>query len=102
MLTYSFSEANERIAERVVDDGRMVIGHVILPPGDELPTHETDLAAYFVVVRGEIEVVIDAGEALCPSGTILNLPAGTEMKVANSGETVAEFFVAKPKKEGPK
>ncbi len=97
--TFSYSTGDTAIRERILSQPErwnLLMAHVVLPPGDAVPTHPTDADSFFVVVRGTLTLKAGEGpEVAYPRGTVLHLPKGTLMAPRNAGTDTVEFFVVK-------
>lgn len=96
---FTFSTGDSSIRERVIDRPDrwdLVIAHVVLEPGEAIPSHPTDAEAFVTVVRGTLSLRIDGFDTeVHPRGTMLVLPKGSVMAPWNAGQEAVEFFVVK-------
>ena len=93
---FDFTKTENKHIERVLEDKRVGINHMVLPKGDSLPLHNANSNVYMIVVRGIISLILDDQEQNdYPSGSILVIPMGTKMNVFNCNDDVAEIFVVK-------
>lgn len=96
---FTFSTGDSSIRERVIDRPDrwdLVIAHVVLEPGEAIPSHPTDVEAFVTVVRGTLSLVVPGlPEGQHPRGTVLVLPRGSAMAPRNEGIEALEFFVIK-------
>lgn len=96
MRTWSFSQTDERIVERIVtDDPEVMINHIVLPVGEKVPEHTANAKVHLIVVRGRLRLGLDGETSVHGAGTIVNVVRGTEMQICNEDEPTAEFFVVK-------
>lgn len=95
----SFATGDHSIRERVIDRPDrwdLVIAHVVLEPGEAIPSHPTDAEAFVTVVRGTLSLTVEGlAETQHPRGTLLVLPRGSAMAPRNLGGEALEFFVVK-------
>ncbi len=95
-IAIPFSQGDEKVIERVIDEMAVGINHMILPQGTGLPVHNANAPVYMVVARGQITLVLDDQEAhTYTAGNIVTIPYQTRMDVQNTGEAVTELFVVK-------
>ncbi len=91
-----FSQGDEKVIERVIDEMAVGINHMILPQGTGLPLHNANAPVYMVVARGQITLVLDGQEAhTYDAGNLVMIPYQTRMDVQNTGDAVTELFVIK-------
>lgn len=93
---YKYKVADENTIERIVDDERIHLNHMILTKGTGLPPHASNSNLYMIVVRGTMSIKLgDQEEARYTKGDIVTVPFNTAMNVRNNDEEVLEFFVVK-------
>lgn len=93
---YSFSLADAKVIERIIEDDNAAINHMILKRDDALPEHRANSNVYMIVVRGNITLQLDDQQPhYYPHGSILAIPYRTLMNVSNQNNEVAEIFVVK-------
>ena len=95
MDAYRFTDTDEKILERIVDDENVVINHIVLPRGEGVPEHHANSNAYLLVLRGVIGLRLEGQLEKWEAGSIVRVPFGTQMKIDNASENVSEFFVVK-------
>ena len=94
--SFSFTKTDSKHIERVLEDQRLGINHMVLPKGDALPIHNANSNVYMIVVRGTISLKLDEQEQNdYQTGNILVIPMGTLMNIFNSNDEIAEIFVVK-------
>jgi quercetin dioxygenase-like cupin family protein len=75
---------------------RLLVAHVVLPPGQATPRHETNADVHLIVVRGTLAVQLAEQEAHSyPAGSIVAVPYGTMMEARSAGPEPLEFFAIK-------
>lgn len=95
-IKYDFTVTDKKKIEKVLEDNRIGINHMVLGKGDSLPLHNANSNVYMTVVRGRISLKLnDQVQNDYDKGSILVIPMGTLMNVFNEGEEVAEIFVIK-------
>lgn len=93
---YSYSTAEEKTIEKIIDDDNVAINHMVLTKGTGLPEHYSNSNVYMIIIRGRMSIKLDDQETheYVP-GDILNIPYNTKMNVNNNYNEVLEFFVIK-------
>lgn len=92
----SFTIANTKIIEKLIEDENVAINHMILQKDDFLPEHYSNSNVYMIVIRGNITLRLDEQDEHCyPFGSIILIPFKTKMNVLNQEDEVAEIFVVK-------
>lgn len=94
---HQFSPAGVALAmEKVVDDERVNINHIVVPPGEAVPTHASNSYVHQIIVRGTLSLSLEDGEFNhYGSGTIVFVPFNQRMVIQNQGSETLEFFVVK-------
>ena len=93
---HKFSQIETMTMEKIVDDERVNINHIVVPPGESVPTHAPNSYVHQIVVRGTLSLSLeDEPFHDHPSGTIVAVPFNQKMIVRNRGEETLEFFVVK-------
>ena len=93
---FSFTQADEKVIERIISDENLDINHMILTKSEALPQHYSNSNVYMLVVRGTITLQLDEQEEHnYPRGSIITIPYKTKMNVSNQFEETLEFFVVK-------
>ncbi len=93
--TYRFTKGDEKLIEKLIDDDQVMINHITLSSGEELPEHNADSNAYLVIVRGRMNLALEGEAEVHNQGVIANVDPGTRMHISNPFEDVLEFFVVK-------
>jgi quercetin dioxygenase-like cupin family protein len=95
--TFSFQRTDQQVMEKVVDrPDRLLIAHVVLPPGQATPRHEANADVHLIVVRGALALRLAEQELQTyPAGTVVAVPYGTLMEVRSAGPELLEFFAIK-------
>ena len=94
--TYKFSQTEEKIIERIVDDENINLNHMILRNGESLPEHYSNSNVYMIITKGIMSIKLDEQNFKdYKIGDILNIPYDTKMNVTNQNEQLLEFFVVK-------
>ena len=93
---YTYSDTTSMAMEKIVDDERVNINHIVVPPGEAVPTHASNSYVHQIIVRGTLSLSLDDEEFHHhEAGTIVAVPFNTKMVIQNQGEETLEFFVVK-------
>ncbi|HOX14396.1 MAG TPA: cupin domain-containing protein [Spirochaetia bacterium] len=93
---FPFARTDSQTMEKIVDDERVNINHIVVEPGKAVPTHVSNSFVHQVVVRGTLSLSLEDGPATPhPAGTIVAVPFNTKMAIQNEGTETLEFFVVK-------
>ena len=60
--TYAFSRDDSFAIEKLVDADEVMINHMVLAEGNEIPPHEANSNVHLLVLRGSMRLTLD-GEA---------------------------------------
>lgn len=92
----TFSTADTKAIEKIIQNGHVHINHVVLGKGEALPHHAANAHAHLIVVRGAVTLGLDAQDIhTYPAGSIVSVPCGTSMDVSNQGNGALAFFIVK-------
>jgi quercetin dioxygenase-like cupin family protein len=87
---------NQKIVEKIVDDERLNINHILLGPGESVPVHVSNSWVHQIVVRGTLSLGLEDGPfADHQAGSIVAVPFNLKMAIENRGTGILEFFVVK-------
>ncbi|MBN1520175.1 MAG: cupin domain-containing protein [Spirochaetales bacterium] len=93
---YEFSLLDTQAMEKVVDDERVNINHIVVEPGKIVPVHVSNSHIHQIVVRGTLSLSLEDGPFNeHPAGSIVSVPFNQKMAIENHGADVLEFFVVK-------
>lgn len=93
---YRFTVSDSGMTEKVVDDERVAINHIVVAPGGSVPVHVTNSHVHQIVVRGVLSLSLEDGPIHDhPRGSIIAIPFNRKMSVRNRGEEPLELFVVK-------
>lgn len=98
--SHPFSQTDQKIIERIIDNEHLALNHMVLPQGEALPEHFANSNVYMIVLRGKLTVVVDGEEHVYPAGSVVEIDYKTKMQPQNRDSEVLEFFVVKA--PGPK
>ncbi len=94
--TYTFKASESKLVEKIVDDERVNINHIILNPGDAVSVHVSNSFVHQIVVRGVLSLSLEDGPFRDhPAGSIIAVPFNVKMAIENHGTRTLEFFVIK-------
>jgi quercetin dioxygenase-like cupin family protein len=82
------------------DDLRIV--QVALKAGQSVPGHATDGNVNIVVLKGELNICVSDKTETATEGSLIGIPADTQMRVRNDSVNDATFLIIKTPKAGTK
>lgn len=93
---YKFTQTDEKVIEKVVDDEYINLVHMVLNKEESVPQHYSNSNIYMVIVRGTMNIKLDDQDFnIHKEGNILNIPFNTKMDIINKDDDILEFFVLK-------
>lgn len=93
---YQYTITDQEIFENVFKDARLLMNHVVVPPGKVFPQHPTDAIVYALIIRGELSVAVENNAAKTfRAGQLVNIPKGVNTELGNRGGELLELFVVK-------
>lgn len=93
---FPFSRTETFTMEKIIDDERMTINHIVVQPGGAVPIHVANSHLHQIIVRGVLSLSLEDGAAQqYPAGNIIAIPFNTKMAIRNEGSETLEFFVVK-------
>lgn len=93
---HSYSQTKTKTMEKVIDDDRVNINHVVVPPGEAVPTHASNSYVHQIIVAGTLSLSLEDEEFHDhPAGSIVAVPFNQKMIIENQGNETLEFFVIK-------
>ncbi len=93
---YQYTITDQEIFENIFKDPKLLMNHVVVPPGKVFPKHPTDAIVYALVIRGELSAAIeDNAVKTFTAGQLVNIPKGTNTELGNRGDQPLELFVVK-------
>jgi quercetin dioxygenase-like cupin family protein len=94
--TYAFAKTDAQTMEKIVDDERVNINHIVVEPGKSVVTHVSNSYVHQIVLRGTLSLSLEDGAFNhYPAGTIIAVPFNQKMSIQNQGTETLEFFVVK-------
>ncbi len=93
---YRFTETDAFTMEKIVDDERVNINHIVVGPGEAVPVHVSNSYVHQIVTRGTLSLSLEDGpEESHPASSIVAVPYNLKMAIRNRGDETLEFFVVK-------
>ncbi len=93
---YQYTITDQEIFENIFKDARLLMNHVVVPPGKVFPQHPTDAIVYALIIRGELSVAVENNAAKTfRVGQLVNIPKGVNTELGNRGGEPLELFVVK-------
>ncbi len=93
---YNYTITDQEIMENVFRDEKILMNHVIIPPGKVFQKHPTDATVYALIIRGELSATIENNEPKkFNTGHLVNIPKGLITELGNRGDEPLELFVVK-------
>lgn len=93
---YKYTITDQEIFENIFKDEKILMNHVIIPPGKVFPKHPTDATVYALITRGELSVTIENNAPKTfKAGQLVNIPKGVISELGNRGDEPLELFVVK-------
>lgn len=93
---HTWSRVEAMTMEKIIDDEHVGINHIVVLPGESVPTHASNSYVHQIIVRGTLSLSLeDEPFHDHPSGTIVAVPFNQKMIIRNRGEETLEFFVVK-------
>ncbi len=93
---YTYTRTDGFTMEKIVDDERVNINHIVLAPGEAAPTHVSNSHIHQIIVRGTLSLSLEDGAfSHYPSGSMVAVPFNQKMVIQNQGKGTLEFFVVK-------
>jgi quercetin dioxygenase-like cupin family protein len=93
---YSCTKTDSTIMEKMIDDEHVNINHIVVAPGEAVPTHVSNSHVHQIIVRGTLSLSLeDEPFNHHPQGTIVAVPFNQKMVIQNQGKETLEFFVVK-------
>lgn len=93
---YKYTVSDGETFENVFKDEKLLMNHVIVPPGKVFPKHPTDAVVYALIIRGDLSLTIEDHETKTYTiGQLVNIPKGVNSELGNRGENLLELFVVK-------
>ena len=93
---FSYTQTDDKTMEKIIDDERVNINHIVVPPGERVPVHVSNSWVHQIVVRGILSLSLeDEPFHDHPVGSIVAVPFDRKMDIRNRSTEVLEFFVLK-------
>lgn len=93
---YTYTITDNETMENIFKHEKLLMNHVVVPPGKVFPKHPTDAVVYALIVRGELSAAIgDNAPKEFREGQLVNIPKGVPTELGNRTELPLELFVLK-------
>lgn len=93
---YQYTITDQEIFENIFKEEKLLMNHVIVPPGKVFPKHPTDAYVYALITQGELSMVLEENEPKTfKAGQLVSIPKGASTELGNRGEKPLELFVVK-------
>lgn len=93
---YKYNKTDAFVMEKIIDAEHVNINHIVVAPGEAVPTHVSNSWVHQIVVRGTLSLSLEDGEFNHhPTGSIVAVPFNLKMVIQNQGSETLEFFVVK-------
>ncbi len=93
---HNYTITDQEIFENIFKDEKLLMNHVVIPPGKVFPKHPTDATVYALIAQGELSVTIEDHETKTfKAGQLVNIPKGVISELGNRSDAIAELFVVK-------
>ena len=93
---YSYTITEQEIFENIFKYEKLLMNHVIVPPGKVFPKHPTDAIVYALITQGELSITIESNEPKSyKAGQLIKIPKNVNSELGNRGEKTLEIFVVK-------
>jgi len=93
---YTYTRTDVFTMEKIVDDERVNINHIVLAPGEAAPVHVSNSHIHQIIVRGTLSLSLEDGSfSHYPTGSMVAVPFNQKMAIQNQGPETLEFFVVK-------
>lgn len=93
---YKYTVTNKEIFENIFKDEKILMNHVVIPPGKVFPKHPTDAIVYALITQGQLSVTIeDNKHKTFKKGQLVNIPKGVRSELGNRSNEILELFVVK-------
>ena len=93
---YSYTITKQETFENIFRDEKLLMNHVIVPPGKVFPKHPTDATVYALITQGELSLTLEDNETkVYGAGHLIKIPKHVNSELGNRGEKTLEIFVVK-------
>jgi quercetin dioxygenase-like cupin family protein len=93
---YTYTQSDAFTMEKIVDDERVNINHIVVAPGESVPMHASNSYVHQIIVRGTLSLSLEDGPFnQYAAGSIVAVPFNQKMVIRNLGTETLEFFVVK-------
>lgn len=93
---YNYTRTDQDTFENIFKDEKLLMNHVVIPPGKVFPKHPTDAVVYALITQGELSVTIEDKETKTfKAGQLVNIQKGVNSSLGNLSDAIVELFVVK-------
>ncbi len=93
---YNYTITEQETFENIFKDEKLLMNHVIVPPGKVFPKHPTDATVYALITQGELSLTLENNETkVYGAGQLVKIPKHVDSELGNRGENILEIFVVK-------
>lgn len=93
---HPYTRTSSTIMEKTIDDDHVNINHIVVAPGEAVPTHVSNSNVHQIILRGTLSLSLDDSPfSHHPAGNIVAVPFNLKMIIQNQGKETLEFFVVK-------
>lgn len=93
---YKYTITDQEIFENIFKHEKLLMNHVVLPPGKAFPKHATDAFVYILIIKGQLSAVIENNTLKTfGAGQLVNIPKGVNTELSNRADEACELFVVK-------
>lgn len=93
---YKYTLTENQTMEKIVDDERVNINHIVVEPGKAVPIHVSNSYVHQIIIKGILSLSLEDGPFNeYSAGTMVAVPFDTKMNIQNRHEETLEFFVVK-------
>lgn len=93
---YRYTLTEQETFENIFKDEKLLMNHVVVPPGKVFPKHPTDATVYALITQGELSLAIEnSAPKVYGPGHLVNIPKGVNSELGNRGDKTLELFVVK-------
>lgn len=93
---YRYTITDQETFENIFKYEKLLMNHVIVPPGKVFPKHPTDAIVYALITQGELSLAIESNEPkVYKAGQLIKIPKYVNSELGNRGESTLEMFVVK-------
>lgn len=93
---YTYTQTETEVFENIFKEEKLLMNHVVVPPGKIFPKHPTDAQVYVLIAKGELSLSIeDKAVKVFGVGQVVHIPKHVNSELGNRGNSQLELFVIK-------